>query len=211
MGGVFQRGAAFVCRASVISLVCLSLPACAGLAHRLERLKGPNWPFSSSQGADTAALAPNNSVQSAAASSVPGHLRPRIVNGSRRLQCVPYARENSDIEIRGDAWTWWGQADGRYQRGHQPEVGSVLALRRRGRSRGHLAVVTEIIDDRTIVLRHANWLNRGRIHLDTPVRDVSRSNDWSAVRVWYTPGGVYGASTYPAYGFIYARTETAAR
>lgn len=150
-------------------------------------------------------------MQGAAASGVPGRLPPRIVSASRRLQCVPYAREQSGIQIHGDAWTWWGTADGRYQRGQQPEIGSLLVLRRRGRSRGHLAVVTKIIDDRTLVLRHANWLNRGQIHLDTPVKDVSAGNDWSAVRVWYTPGGVYGASTYPAYGFIYPRTQTAAR
>ena len=150
-------------------------------------------------------------MQTAVAAGVPGQLRPRIVNASSRLQCVPYAREQSGIQIRGDAWTWWGSADGRYQRGHRPELGSLLVLRRQGRSRGHLAVVTEIVDDRTIILRHANWLNRGRIHLDTPVRDVSAANDWSAVRVWYTPGGVYGASTYAAYGFIYPRTETAAQ
>ncbi len=175
--------------ALVIALTCLSLTACAGSADR-------HVPHSASS-------APAATYQSAAGSGSLDHLRPRIVNASQRLQCVPYTREQSGIQIRGDAWTWWGQAEGRYQRGHRPEVGSVLVLQRRGASRGHLAVVTEIIDDRQIVARHANWLNRGQIHLDTPVRDVSRNNDWSAVRVWYTPGGVYGASTYPAYGFIY--------
>ena len=84
-------------------------------------------------------------------------------------------------------------------------------LKRKGRSRGHLAVVTRIVSDREIVASHANWLNRGRIHVDTPIRDVSPKNDWSAVRVWYTPGKVLGKSVYPAYGFIYPSTRTAAQ
>ena len=29
------------------------------------------------------------------------------------LQCVPYARQVSGIQIYGDAWTWWDQAEGR--------------------------------------------------------------------------------------------------
>ena len=67
---------------------------------------------------------------------------------------------------------------------------------------GHLAVVTRILNDRELVVEHANWLNRGRIHKDALVADVSRHNDWSAVRVWYTPGRQYGVRTYPVYGFI---------
>lgn len=128
---------------------------------------------------------------------------PRIVNASRRLQCVPYARRHVKIALRGAAWTWWRGAEGRYERGRLPQVGSVLVLKRRGRSRGHLAVVTRINGPREIIVDHANWLNRGRIHLATPVRDVSPNNDWSAVRVWYTPGNTWGRSAYPAYGFIY--------
>src|SRR3546814_5614904 len=30
-------------------------------------------------------------------------------------QCVPFARAASGIQIYGDAWTWWGQAEDRYQ------------------------------------------------------------------------------------------------
>ena len=136
---------------------------------------------------------------------------PRIEPARGHLQCVPYARKHSQIEIRGDAWTWWGQAEGRYQRGRAPAVGSVLVLKRKGASRGHLAVVSQIVSDREIITHHANWLNQGRIHIDTPVRDVSPGNDWSAVRIWYTPGKVLGKSTYPAYGFIYPQVETAAQ
>ena len=138
-------------------------------------------------------------------SSVPGGvLKPRIVSGSKRLQCVPYARWRSKIGLRGDAWTWWDASYGRYRRGTQPAVGAVLVLKRKGRGgRGHLAVVTRILNDREIVVDHANWLNRGRIHKDTAVRDVSRRNDWSAVKVWYTPGRQYGRTTYYPQGFIY--------
>lgn len=133
-----------------------------------------------------------------------GALNPRIVSGSKRLQCVPYARWRSKVAIRGDAWTWWNAANGRYRRGTQPAVGAVLVLRRKGRGgRGHLAVVTRILSDREIVVDHANWLNRGRIHKDTAVRDVSPRNDWSAVKVWYTPGRQYGRTTYRPHGFIY--------
>ncbi len=174
----------------MIPLLGLALAACAGSDER---------------GGSTPRRA-NAFVPNSASAGLPADLRPRIVNASGRLQCVPYARQQSGIQIRGDAWTWWDQAAGRYARGRRPEIGSVLVMRRRGGSLGHVGVVTDVIDRRTIVLSHANWLNRGQIHVDTPVRDVSSAGDWSAVRVWYTPGGVYGGSTYPAYGFIYPRT-----
>lgn len=129
---------------------------------------------------------------------------PRIVKPRRRLQCVPYARNKSGISIRGDAWTWWPQSAGKYRRTHTPAVGSVIVFSKTSRNRyGHLAVVTQIVNDREIVARHANWLNKGRIHIDTPIRDVSQNNDWSAVRVWYTPGRVFGLHDYPVEGFIH--------
>lgn len=128
---------------------------------------------------------------------------PRIVHAKAPLECVPYARRHVNISLRGTAWTWWRAAKGRYVRGRVPQAGSVLVLKRRGRSLGHIAVVKRIVGPREIIVDHANWLNRGRIHLATPVRDVSKNNDWSAVRVWYTPGRSWGRSVYPAYGFIY--------
>jgi len=133
-----------------------------------------------------------------------GRVNPRIISGSKRLQCVPYARWRSKIAIRGDAWTWWDTADGTYRRGSHPAVGAVLVLKQKGRGgRGHLAVVTRVLNDREIVVDHANWLNRGKIHKDTLVRDVSTGNDWSAVRVWHTPTRKYGLSVYRPFGFIY--------
>lgn len=134
--------------------------------------------------------------------------RPAIVRGIRPLQCVPYARTLSGINLRGDAWTWWNKANGRYAKGKVPRPGAVLVLSKTPRlRRGHLAVVTEVRNSREIVVHQANWLNGGRIHRYTPVRDVSKNNDWSAVRVWYTPGRVWGAGTYAVYGFIYPGTD----
>jgi surface antigen len=159
------------------------------------------------QPAESAPAAPPVQPQSAPPPS------PRIVRGAPGLQCVPYARQRSGIRIRGNAWTWWRKAEGRYERSNRPSVGSILVVSRTARNRyGHLAVVTRIINEREIVVNHANWLNKGQIHLDVPVRDVSERNDWSVVRFWYTPANVMGRSTYPVSGFIHppgrvARTE----
>lgn len=135
---------------------------------------------------------------------LPPRPRPAIVRAKRPLQCVPYARDLSKIALRGNAWTWWQKAEDRYERGAQPRVGSVLVLSKTRRLRaGHLAYVAEVVNSREIIVHHSNWLNRGQIHRYTPVRDISENNDWSLVRVWYTPGRVYGTRHYPAYGFIY--------
>jgi CHAP domain len=124
------------------------------------------------------------------------------------LQCVPYARKVSGIQIYGDAHTWWGQAAGKYARGYRPRVGAVMAFKPSGNSRlGHVAAVSRIIDDRTILIRHSNWSpingRRGQIEDDVRVIDVSKSNDWSAVRVWYAPIQNLGGSHWPIQGFIY--------
>ena len=136
----------------------------------------------------------------------------RIVVPPRPLECVPYARAASGIDIRGDAWTWWRAAGGRYRTGQRPAVGSVLVLKRTARLRGgHLAVVTAMLNSREILVDQANWLNQGEIHISTPVRDVSAKNEWSAVRVWYIPGDTYGSRTYAAHGFIYPERLAASR
>lgn len=121
-----------------------------------------------------------------------------------RWQCVTYARHVSDIEIRGNAHTWWAQAEGRYERGSEPEVGSVMVLRPHGSMRlGHVAMVREIVGDRQIRLNHANWSRRGMVESDVLAEDVSPNNDWSVVKVWHTPTGQLGITSYPVYGFIY--------
>ena len=132
--------------------------------------------------------------------------KPSIVSAGRHLECVPYARRVSGIEIYGNAWTWWRQAGSRYRRDTKPAVGSVLAMKRTKKIRGgHISVVTATLSPREILVTHANWLNRGRIHHDVPVRDVSRNNDWSKVRVWYTPGNTWGSHVYSVHGFIHPK------
>lgn len=126
------------------------------------------------------------------------------------LQCVPYARQVSGIQIYGDAHTWWDQAAGRYARGREPRVGAVLAFRSSGNMRlGHVAAVSRIVDSRTVLLRHANWSpingRRGQIEDNVRAVDVSPENDWSQVRVWYAPIHGLGTTPWPTRGFIYGR------
>jgi hypothetical protein len=136
---------------------------------------------------------------------------PRVLDYSARLQCVPFARQASGIQIYGDANTWWRQAAGRYPRSSSPAPGSVLVMRGyRDPGRGHVAVVTEIVSERIIRVDQANWLNGGEISVGVPVLDVSPDNDWSEVRVWYIPGSQWGARIYEAEGFIHAFALSAA-
>ena len=125
------------------------------------------------------------------------------------LQCVPFARETSGIQIYGDAYSWWSQADGKYARGNLPQRRAVMAFRPHGAMRlGHVATVTKIIDSRTVLLSHANWSTingrRGQIERNVKAIDVSKNNDWSEVRVWYAPIQALGTTVYPLYGFIYS-------
>jgi surface antigen len=124
------------------------------------------------------------------------------------LQCVPYARALTGVEIRGDAHTWWGQAEGRYQRGAIPKVGAIMSFRPHGGMRlGHVAAVRRIVDSRTVMVSHANWSTingiRGHIENDVMVVDASDANDWSRVRVWYSPNAALGTTEWPLNGFIY--------
>ena len=129
---------------------------------------------------------------------------------ARFWQCAPYAREVSGVDIHGNANTWWGQAEGRYLRGHTPEVGAVLAFEATRRMRvGHVAMVSRVISDREILLTHANWSRPGRIERDARAVDVSDAGDWSEVKVWYAPNDDLGTSTYPTEGFIYAGSAPA--
>jgi surface antigen len=122
-----------------------------------------------------------------------------------RLQCVPYARSVSDVQIHGNAYTWWDQADGSYERGNRPRVGAVLTFKKtRAMPLGHVAVVREILDDRRVLLNHANWSGPGMIERQALAIDVSDAGDWSKVRVWYAPQHGMGLRENPTYGFIYA-------
>lgn len=123
-------------------------------------------------------------------------------------ECVPFAREVSGVRIFGDAHTWWGQAEGRYARGNTPKIGAVLAFIPAGNMRlGHVATVSELIDERRIKITHANWSpiggRRGQVERDVEVRDVSDDGDWSRVRVWFGPIEGLGTTAWPVHGFIY--------
>lgn len=123
---------------------------------------------------------------------------------ARFWQCAPYAREISGIQIFGNANTWWSQAAGKYERGNTPKVGSVLAFASTSRMRlGHVAMVSAIVNDREVLLTHANWSRRGGVEYNVRAIDVSPEGDWSEVKVWYGPNGDLGTSIYPTKGFIY--------
>ena len=132
------------------------------------------------------------------------------------LQCVPFARMISGIEIFGDAWTWWQKAAGRYAQGFTPKSGAVLVFKPTGiMNKGHVAVVSRVLTDRVIQVTHANWSiidgSRGQVEKDVTVVDVSRTGDWSQVKVWFDPARDLGSTVYPTYGFIYQSSEQAAR
>lgn len=123
-------------------------------------------------------------------------------------ECVPFARAASGIQIYGDAWTWWDQADGRYKRGNQPRIGAVIAFAKQPRlTLGHVAVVSRIVEKRVLMLTHANWSRqngeRGHVEQDVTLFDVSPAGDWSVVKVWYKDADGLGSTTYRVDGFIY--------
>jgi len=120
------------------------------------------------------------------------------------LQCAPYAREVSGVALHGRAADWWAQADGLYARGNAPKVGAVLAFRATHSMRaGHVAMVSKIVDERHVLLNHANWSRPGMIERSAMAVDVSDNGDWSQVRVYYAPIGGLGLRVSPAFGFIY--------
>jgi surface antigen len=124
------------------------------------------------------------------------------------LECVPFARALSGIQLKGDAADWWWRAGDRYARGREPEVGSVLVFPRSPRlPRGHLSVVSQVMSRREILVTQANWV-RHHVTTDQLVVDVSPYGDWSTVRVWWPATGTLGTTAYPVLGFIYSGAST---
>ena len=133
------------------------------------------------------------------AAAVPAQARPSSSGG---WQCVTYARTITDVSIRGNANTWWGQAAGRYERGKTPAAGAVLAFKSiPGMRAGHVAVVKDVISDRELIINHANWTRRGGVESNARAIDVSEAGDWSAVKVSF--GNGMGTRINPTFGFIY--------
>ncbi|MDF8333348.1 CHAP domain-containing protein [Novosphingobium cyanobacteriorum] len=126
-----------------------------------------------------------------------------------RLQCVAYARQIGEVQLSGNGRDWWVNAEGVYARGERPRPGAVLAFR--GTSAmpyGHVAVVSKVVDDRHILINHANWSRPGMIERGVMAVDVSPAGDWSQVRVWYGPTGSLGLRPSPTFGFIYPASAT---
>ena len=133
---------------------------------------------------------------------------PAVAKTDPYWQCVTFARMFSGIQIFGDAWTWWQGATGKYAKGSTPETGAVLVFKKTGSmTRGHVAVVSQVLTDRIVQITHANWSpingSRGQVEQDVTMIDVSDSGDWSQVKVWYGPIENLGGKVYPTYGFIY--------
>ena len=135
--------------------------------------------------------------------SLPARAKPRVEIPLRKLFCVEYARMRSGLAVFGDAKHWWEKARNLYTRLSHPVEDAVMVFSGSKRlKRGHVAVVTDIVSPREIIVDQANWQNKGEIDHATPVLDVSRNNDWSLVRVWHIPSGSFGSRVYPVSGFI---------
>jgi surface antigen len=119
--------------------------------------------------------------------------------------CVAYARDVTGIHLDGNAATWWPHAEGHYDRGHQPSVGAILVFRPYAGMRvGHVAVVSQVVGPREVLVDQANWV-RGRVTKAMSVVDASPSNDWTSVKVIEPHSGKHGREN-PTYGFIYPRS-----
>lgn len=135
-----------------------------------------------------------------------------VAQRSYGISCVPYARSVTGMGIKGNAKDWWNNASGTYARGQLPESGAVMSFQgTRSMSLGHVAVVTRVLDNRTVEIDHANWrgpgASKGGVFKNIPVVDVSANNDWSRVRVGLGHSGDYGNTVYPTNGFIYDRPD----
>jgi hypothetical protein len=137
---------------------------------------------------------------------------PRTETPLHRLFCVEYARMRSGLSVFGDARHWWDRAKNLYARLPHPVEEAVMVFSGSKRlKRGHVAVVTDIVSPRQIIVDQANWQNKGEIDHATPVLDVSPANDWSLVRVWDMRSNGFGAHVYAISGFIAKGVTTASR
>ena len=137
---------------------------------------------------------------------------PSVETPLHKLFCVEYARARSGLAVFGDAKHWWDRAKNLYARLPHPVEEAVMVFSGSKRlKRGHVAVVTDIVSPREIIVDQANWQNRGEIDHATPVLDVSTKNDWSKVRVWDIRSGGFGSHVYAISGFIAKDVQTASR
>lgn len=124
------------------------------------------------------------------------------------VNCVQFVKKASTVALHGNAYQWWDAADGVYGRGTQPAAGAVMVFSKtRHLPFGHVALVQKQLDDRTLIVDHANWSriggHRGHVERSVRVIDVSDNNDWSKVRVWYAGLSGVGDTVYSLRGFVY--------
>ena len=125
---------------------------------------------------------------------------------SSPVQCVPYARQASGLQLYGDGHTWWTQANPPLIRRNYPVPGDVLVLARTNAMRhGHVAVVKAVLGTRDIMLTHSNWgnnrKNRRIIYESVRAQDISPANNWTQIRFWNYDTAAFGRP-YAALGFI---------
>ena len=72
-------------------------------------------------------------------------IMPVSAANAQYLQCVPFARMISGVELFGRAASWWHQAIGRYDQGSLPRAGAVLVFKAISSMRsGHVATVSRV-------------------------------------------------------------------
>ena len=90
------------------------------------------------------------------------------------VECAPFARALTGVTAvgrRGRLVGRSGWAD--YTRSQTPEIGSLLILRRSGRlPSGHVAVVSQVLSRRQILVTQANWVHHR----------VTRTNRYRCIR-----------------------------
>jgi hypothetical protein len=128
---------------------------------------------------------------------------------AKAWNCVQFVHQVSTLKLSGDAWKWWSNAAGHYDRGHAPVEKAVLVFDHTKRMvHGHVAIVAKQLNRRLIEIDHANWSigrwGRGKISRNVRVQDVSEKGDWSMVEVWNELDNCWGRP-YKTLGFIYAR------
>jgi surface antigen len=119
--------------------------------------------------------------------------------------CALFVRAETGVSLFGAAGGWWDEAAGLYERGHVPEVGSILVFKRTGFTpSGHVAIVSKVVGPGQVLVDQSNWYH-GRVTHDTPVIDTSPDHDWSRVAVMNIASGEFGRDS-PTYGFVYPET-----
>ena len=137
------------------------------------------------------------------------------VSHALAVDCVQYVKSSSNFGLSGNAWSWWEHAAGLYDRGNEPRAGAVLVFERtRSMPAGHIALVSRVVDDYTVLIDHANWSatggGDGRIRRGVAAIDCSPYHDWSSVCVWNSEFRSFG-HPYSTAGFIYPASVGAAQ